>query len=192
VPDCYFIGDYEWAVINAKSYVEEGLTSQAISIGCFDGDAAISLADGTLAAASQIQVGDQVMSGAGIAVPVNKVFKFHANKMMEMVPMNGTHITTKHPVLHKGKWVHPYKIWHTTQKFVNTLYNFELGGKFGSDENTMLVNGVQSSTTRHSSMYGKQQWTKTCAEKLPLKATVVSGHNTTYPHHLEACMDMSR
>ena len=98
------------------------------------------MVDGTFKKVRDLQKGDQVHSGAYIAVKV----VFNTNNGVNTMNINGLHITKYHPVLYNGKWRFPVNISTEFGPTLSNVYNFVL-----DRGHVINVNGTDCVTLGH-------------------------------------------
>ncbi|KAH3765041.1 Kelch-type beta propeller [Pelomyxa schiedti] len=112
------------------------------SPGCFLGDGIVHLANCTTKYVSDIVPGDFVLTESLNAREVARVLTRDVNKDYNLVFLNGLGLTTGHPVLVNGKWMHPKDITSPTRLFVTKLYDFELVGGTKVQDHSVIINGL--------------------------------------------------
>ncbi|KAH3743282.1 Kelch-type beta propeller [Pelomyxa schiedti] len=110
--------------------------------GCFLGNGIVHLANCTTKYVSEIVPGDFILSESLNAREVSRVVTRDVNRDYNLVILNGLGLTTGHPVLVNGKWMHPTEITTPTRLFVTKLYNFELVGGSKVQDHSVIINGL--------------------------------------------------
>ncbi|KAH3762413.1 galactose oxidase [Pelomyxa schiedti] len=110
--------------------------------GCFLGNGIVQLANCTTKYVSEIVPGDFVLTESLNAREVARVLTRDVYKDYNLVFLNGLGLTTGHPVLINGKWMHPTDVATPTRLFVTKLYNFELAGGNKVPDHSVIINGL--------------------------------------------------
>lgn len=114
--------------------------------GCFDGDCAVSMADGSQKALNQVSQGDHVMTPTGTSEVTCVVKTFCTGGKTELVELPGGLLATPyHPVHVAGAWRFPCELATATLHTCPAVYNLVLQGNHPS----MLVCGVECSVLGH-------------------------------------------
>jgi len=93
--------------------------------GCFNGEAKVSMADGTCKQARDVRVGDMLMNAAGNGSTVIEACIIEAIDHQQLVKLGELLITPHHPVIHAGRWTYPCDVpGSSSVDAVIPLYNF--------------------------------------------------------------------
>lgn len=117
----------EMDIDHSKAKQEQrGNDNHDVAAGCFNGEAMVLLADGTLKQAQHIVVGDMLAtsSGASRTTRVEACVE-EAQALQRIVKIGNLLITTHHPVVRAGRWVRPLEVEDAELIEANIrLYNF--------------------------------------------------------------------
>eukprot|EP01105_Mastigella_eilhardi_P020702 TRINITY_DN4954_c0_g1_i2.p1 TRINITY_DN4954_c0_g1~~TRINITY_DN4954_c0_g1_i2.p1 ORF type:complete len:560 (+),score=88.99 TRINITY_DN4954_c0_g1_i2:45-1682(+) len=113
---------------------------------CFLGDGLVLLADNSFKLVQDIVVGDAVVTESGNHRKVVRIDTSPVGGEMDIVFINGLGLTTGHPLLFNGEWVHPFEMASPEKAYVAWLYNFELDGGPLAADHSMIINGLTVAT----------------------------------------------
>merc|ERR1712224_106500 len=114
--------------------------------GCFDGECAVAMADGSQKALNFVSKGDYVMTPTGNATVTCVVKTFCTGGKTELVELpEGLLATPWHPVRVAGERGFPCDLANATLRICPAVYNLVLQGNHPS----MLISGVECSVLGH-------------------------------------------
>merc|ERR1712224_210154 len=114
--------------------------------GCFDGECAVAMADGSQKALNFVSKGDYVMTPTGNATVTCVVKTFCTGGKTQLVELpEGLLATPWHPVRVTGTWHFPCDLANPSLRTCAAVYNLVLEGNHPS----MVVSGVECSVLGH-------------------------------------------